>query len=63
MSNIPGRLIIGRRVGESFKINDDVTVTILEVRGRLVHVSIVAPKEVVVHRQEVWERIQQEKRA
>lgn len=58
-----GRLILGRRVGESLKINDDITVTVIEVRGGQVRLSIVAPKWVRVHRQEVWERIQEENRS
>lgn len=60
MSDHPGRLILGRRVGESIKINDDITITINEIHGGLVRLSIVAPKSIRVHRQEVWERIQEE---
>ena len=54
-------LILGRRVGESLVIDDDVYVTILEVKGNQVRIGIDAPSDVDVHREEVWERIQAEK--
>ena len=56
-----GRLVISRRIGESLKIGDDVTVTVVETHGGQVRISIDAPTSVKVHRQEVWERIQKEK--
>ena len=54
-------LILTRRVGESLMIGDNVTVTILGVKGNQVRVGVNAPKEVSVHREEIYERIQAEK--
>lgn len=51
-------LILTRRVGESIRINDDITVTVLGVQGMQVRLGVEAPEEVAVHRQEVYERIQ-----
>ena len=50
-------LILTRRVGESLVIGDDVTVTVLGVKGNQVRVGVNAPREVVVHRQEIHERL------
>lgn len=55
-------LILTRRVGESLVIGDDVKVTVLGIRGNQVRIGVAAPATVVVHRQEVHERIQQEQR-
>ncbi|WP_129932398.1 MULTISPECIES: carbon storage regulator CsrA [unclassified Pseudomonas] len=51
-------LILTRRVGESIRINDDITVTVLGVQGMQVRLGVEAPEEVAVHRQEIYERIQ-----
>ena len=51
-------LILSRRVGESVMIGDDVTVTVLGVKGGQVRLGFAAPQNVAVHRQEVFERIQ-----
>ncbi len=54
-------LILTRRLGESLIINNDVTVTVLGVKGNQVRIGIKAPKDVQVHREEIHNRIQQEK--
>ena len=53
-------LILTRRVGETVMIGDDVTITILGVKGNQVRVGINAPKSVAVHREEIYERIRAE---
>jgi carbon storage regulator len=55
-----GMLILTRRVGESLKIGEEVTVTVLGVKGNQVRVGIAAPKSVSVHREEIFERIKAE---
>ena len=54
-------LVLSRKVGEKIVIGNDITVTVEEVRGGKVRLGILAPKEVEVHRQEVYQAIQREK--
>ena len=53
-------LILTRRVGETLMIGDDVSVTVLGVKGNQVRLGINAPKDVAVHREEIYERIHHE---
>jgi carbon storage regulator len=54
-------LILTRRAGETVMIGSDVTITVLGVKGNQVRIGINAPKDVSVHREEIYERIQSEK--
>ena len=54
-------LILTRKVGESVLIGNDVSITILSVRGNQVKLGVEAPKEVSVHREEIYQRIKQMK--
>ena len=56
-------LILTRRVGETVMIGNDITVTVLGVKGNQVRVGVNAPKEVAVHREEIYERIKREEQA
>jgi carbon storage regulator len=51
-------LILTRRVGETIRINDDISVTVLAVTGQQVRIGITAPAAVEVHREEIYQRIQ-----
>jgi carbon storage regulator len=53
-------LILTRRVGESLMIGDNVNVTVLGIKGNQVRLGVNAPKEVSVHREEIYQRIQRE---
>ncbi len=56
-------LILTRRAGETVMIGSDVTITVLGVKGNQVRIGINAPKDVAVHREEIYERIQSENSA
>lgn len=50
-------LILSRRIDESIQIGDDITVTILDIKGKQVRIGISAPDDVTVHREEIYERV------
>ena len=58
-----GMLVLSRQVDETIMIGDDIEVTVVDIRGDKVRIGIVAPKEVKVHRKEVYDAIKRENRA
>ena len=52
-------LILTRRVGESLMVGDDITITVLGVKGNQVRIGVNAPRDVAVHREEIYSRIQE----
>jgi carbon storage regulator len=60
ITGVKRMLILTRRVGETVMIGDEVTITVLGVKGNQVRVGINAPKHVAVHREEIYERIKRE---
>lgn len=55
-------LILTRRIGETLMVGDDVKVTVLNIQGGQVRIGVDAPKQVEVHREEIYNRIQAEKK-
>jgi carbon storage regulator len=55
-------LILTRRVGETLMVGDEVSITVLGVKGNQVRIGVNAPKHVAVHREEIYQRIQSEKK-
>jgi carbon storage regulator len=54
-------LILSRRIGESLIINDDMKVTVLGIKGNQIRIGVTAPREVAVHREEIYNRILRER--
>ena len=55
-------LVLTRKLGESIAIGDDIKITIIEIKGKQVRIGIEAPQQTVVHREEIYQRIQEENR-
>ena len=55
-------LILTRRVGETLMIGDDISITVLGVKGNQVRIGVNAPREVAVHREEIYNRIQNDEK-
>ncbi|MCJ8346016.1 carbon storage regulator CsrA [bacterium] len=56
-------LVLTRKIGESIRINNNISITIMEVDGRSVKVAIDAPRSVPIHREEIFQRIQEENKS
>lgn len=56
-------LILTRRIGEIIRIGNDITIAVLGIKGNQVRIGIEAPKNVPVHREEIYERIKKEREA
>lgn len=54
-------LILSRKVNESLMIGDDVSVTVLSIKGGQIRIGISAPRDIAVHREEIYEKIRQER--
>jgi carbon storage regulator len=55
-------LVLTRKTGESINIGDDIKISIMEIKGRSVRIGIEAPRSMVIHREEVYKKIQEENR-
>ena len=55
-------LVLTRKLGESIAIGDDIKVSIIEIKGKQVRLGIQAPQQTTVHREEIYQRIQEENR-
>ena len=53
-------LVLTRKIGESIRINDNISVTVMEIDGRSVKIAIDAPRNVPIYREEIFQRIQEE---
>ena len=56
-------LILTRKLGESITIGDDIKITVLGIHGRQVRLGVIAPPKVVVHREEIYQKIQEENKS
>ena len=53
-------LVLTRKLNQSIKIGDDIEITVIEVRGDQIRLGVTAPRDVTVHRREVWDQVQEE---